>query len=96
MKFEQSLLSRSLSFDMRSTLAMSSHRRNPDSVLSFDAFLEQAHAFQPQSLQANLVSALTNNYEPVFTVGEVSVQIEDPLNSIESADVLFEPAMDMN
>ncbi len=95
MKFEESLLSRSLNTDMRSTLAMSNARRNPDAVMSFDEFLMHANAFQPHGLQPELVSALTNNYAPVYTVGEVAIQLENPMESIDSGDLDFDASLDM-
>lgn len=84
MVFEQSLLTRTLQKSLLNTLSASNPRRNPESTMTFDSFLEQATLFQPDSLAKDLVVALNNNAEPVFTLGEVAVQIEDPMEALES------------
>lgn len=95
MEFTESLLNRSLQTDMNDTLAMSNSRRNPESVMSLDEFFTDLNLFHAQSIQTDLMTALINNYEPVFTVGEVSVQLEETMDSLESNVPTQETSMDM-
>ncbi|WP_390240812.1 hypothetical protein [Vibrio sp. R78045] len=95
MEFTESLLNRSLQTDMNDTLAMSNSRRNPESVMSLDEFFTDLNLFHAQSIQTDLMTALINNYEPVFTVGEVAVQLEETMDSLESNVPTQETSMDM-
>lgn len=95
MVFEQSLLTRTLQKSLLNTLAASNPRRNPESSMTFDHFLEQAKNFQPESLTKDLVVALHNNAEPVFTLGEVAVQIEDPMEALESPQQEHDVSLDL-
>ncbi|RYU63829.1 hypothetical protein [Aliivibrio finisterrensis] len=94
MEFEQSLTRRNLAVDLQEPLLSSSPRWNPDSCLSMEDFTLQVESFHPQAFDNRLLTAIENNNEPIFTLGDVTTQLEQPFDITN--DIEMEHSMEMD
>ncbi|ACH64702.1 hypothetical protein ACTFQF_00090 [Aliivibrio fischeri] len=93
MEFEQSLTRRQLAFDLQEPLLASSPRWEPESSLTMEDFVTKIESFHSQALEPRLLAAVENNNDPIFTVGDVTMQLEQQFDIANDIDM--EHSMEM-